>query len=102
MCNESTNCLNLRNFRSFDSKHIGPETPSKGNQVDLFTLGLQSKCIYIYMKIDFFSSALHFEGFIGLLCFKYAGQKLFCYEFEGLNTHAIDYHLSLLNLEYRW
>jgi hypothetical protein len=54
------------------------------------------------MKIDFFSSALHFEGFIGLLCFKYAGQKLFCYEFEGLNTHAIDYHLSLLNLEYRW
>jgi hypothetical protein len=54
------------------------------------------------MKINFFSSAFHFEGFIGLLCFESAGQKVFCYEFEGLDTHAIDYDLSLLNLEYRW
>jgi hypothetical protein len=54
------------------------------------------------MKINFFSSAFHFEGFIGLLYFESAGQKVFCYEFEGLNTHAIDNDLSLLDLEYRW
>jgi hypothetical protein len=55
MYNESTNCLNLRNFRSFDSKHMGPETPSKGNQVDLFTLEYDLNVhIYIYEDKLFF------------------------------------------------
>lgn len=55
MYNESTNCLNLRNFRSFDSKHIGPERPSKRNQVDLCTRGLQIKyTYYIYIHKLFF------------------------------------------------